>query len=80
MRTARISLFHGSNQPFEIYECDIELSNLGEVLVQVNLATICDLTYTPLLGAECPPIPCILGHEVVGQIAGLTQSTLTASP
>jgi|TARA_B100000809_G_scaffold261322_1_gene309980 alcohol dehydrogenase len=75
MRSARISLFHGSNQPFEIYECGLGPSDAGEVLVRVNLATICGSDLHTFAGRRTSPIPCILGHEAVGQVAESTNTT-----
>ena len=57
MRSARISLFHGSNQPFEIYECGLGPSDAGEVLVRVNLATICGSDLHTLRGRRKEPVP-----------------------
>lgn len=75
MRPARTSLFHGSNQPFEIYQCKIEPSDVGEVLVKVNLAAICGSDLHTFTGRRTSPIPCILGHEAVGQVAESTDVT-----
>ena len=70
MRSARISLFHGSNQPFEICEGRLCPSDVGELLVRVNLATICGSDLRTFVGRWACPIPCILG-----QVAESTEIT-----
>ena len=65
MRSVRISLFHGSNQPFENCEDGLCSPDVGELLVKGNLATICGSDLHTFVGRRACPIPCILGHEAV---------------
>ena len=52
MRSVRISLFHGSNQPFEVCEDRLCPSDLGELLVRSTLLLSVGLIYIPLLDDE----------------------------
>jgi putative phosphonate catabolism associated alcohol dehydrogenase len=40
----------------------------GEVLVQISLATICGSDLHTVDGRRSAPVPCVLGHEAVGQV------------
>jgi len=73
MRSVRISLFHGSNQPFENCEDGLCPPDVGELLVKGNLATICGSDLHTFVGRCACPMPCILGHEAVGQVADSTE-------
>ena len=73
-KSARITLFHGAAQPFEICERPIALPGANGVLVQVSLATICGSDLHTVLGRRSAPTPCVLGHEIVGVVAAPTQA------
>ena len=68
-----IALFHGAGQPFELCERNIAAPNIDEVLVRVSLATICGSDLHTFSGRRTAPVPCVLGHEAVGRIAGPTK-------
>ena len=71
MNFARVQLFHGPGQPFQmgIAPLPAEL-NHGEVLVQLLLATICGSDLHTVDGRRSAPTPCVLGHEAVGHVIG----------
>ena len=71
MNSARVQLFHGPGQPFQmgIAPLPAEL-NHGEVLVQLLLATICGSDLHTVDGRRFAPTPCVLGHEAVGLVIG----------
>ena len=71
MNFARVQLFHGPGQPFQmgIVPLPAEL-NHGEVLVQLLLATICGSDLHTVDGRRFAPTPCVLGHEAVGLVIG----------
>ncbi len=70
---ASIALFRGASQPFELCERNIAAPNIDEVLVRVSLATICGSDLHTFTGQRTAPVPCVLGHEAVGRIAGPTK-------
>jgi alcohol dehydrogenase len=72
MQKSLIALFHGHNQPFEIYEQPIVSPNADSILVQISLATICGSDLHTVLGRRAAPTPCVLGHEIVGVVAAPT--------
>jgi len=78
MNSARIQLFHGANQPFQISAASLpdELHS-GEVLVQISLATICGSDLHTTEGRRTAPTPCILGHEAVGHVLQSSREGIT---
>lgn len=69
MKTARIQLFRGPGQPFELSTAPLpETLNAGEVLVRISLATICGSDLHTTEGRRSAPTPCVLGHEAVGHV------------
>lgn len=73
-KSARITLFHGAGQPFEICERPIALPGANGVLVQVSLATICGSDLHTVSGRRSAPTPCVLGHEIAGVVAAPTHA------
>lgn len=68
-RLARIQLFHGPGQPFELRRVRLpEALGSGEVLVEITLATICGSDLHTIEGRRRAPTPCVLGHEAVGRV------------
>jgi putative phosphonate catabolism associated alcohol dehydrogenase len=66
---ARIQLFHGSGQEFQMTEVPLpDELQFGEVLVRISLATICGSDLHTLDGRRSAPTPCVLGHEAVGYV------------
>lgn len=66
---ARAVLFHGPGQPLEIAEFDVPEPRGTEVLVRVTCCTLCTSDLHTHSGRRPGPLPCVLGHEIVGQIA-----------
>lgn len=69
MNSARIQLFHGAHQPFQMGTAALpDELHPGEVLVEISLATICGSDLHTTEGRRSAPTPCILGHEAVGHV------------
>ena len=71
--TARVALFHGVGQPFEISKQPIYIPSEENVLVQVMLATICGSDLHTIAGRRSVSLPCALGHEAIGVVAAPTK-------
>ena len=69
MNSARVQLFQGAHQPFQMGAVSFpdELSP-GEVLVEISLATICGSDLHTVDGRRSAPTPCVLGHEAIGHV------------
>lgn len=67
--TAVAAVFHGAGLPFELREIPLP-SRLreGEVLVRLEVASICGSDLHTISGKRHEPIPLVLGHEGVGVI------------
>lgn len=69
MNSARVQLFQGAHQPFQMSAAPLpEVLRPGEVLVQISLATICGSDLHTTEGRRSAPTPCVLGHEAVGHV------------
>lgn len=69
MNSARVQLFQGARQPFQMSAVPLpEALQPGEVLVQISLATICGSDLHTTEGRRSAPTPCVLGHEAVGHV------------
>ena len=69
---ARIQIFDGPNQPLRLKSHALPTALApGEILVEIQLATICGSDLHTLAGHRNEPTPCILGHEAVGRIIDL---------
>lgn len=71
METAWISVFRGPGQPFEFSRMDIPEPGPGEVVVALDMATLCGSDLHTLKGRRHGPTPTILGHEGVGRVAAV---------
>ncbi|MEM7232411.1 MAG: zinc-binding dehydrogenase [Planctomycetota bacterium] len=67
MNSTRVALFRGSQVGHHIEEVPLQLEE-GEVLVQVRLTSICASDLHSYAGRRSCPTPCVLGHEIVGEI------------
>jgi putative phosphonate catabolism associated alcohol dehydrogenase len=68
-QTSPIQLFEGARRPFRAESRDLPVDLAErEVLVQIELATICGSDLHTVSGAREGPTPGILGHEAVGRV------------
>ena len=65
------AVFHGPGQPLELRQMPLEVPGLGELLVRVDLATLCGSDLHTVSGDRQTPCPTILGHEIIGRVAKL---------
>lgn len=66
---AEFQVFHGTGKPLSFVRKELAIKlNSGEALVKVVLATICGSDLHTLEGKRKEDVPCILGHEAVGEI------------
>ena len=66
---ARAAIFDSAGKPFRIEELSVPSHlNVGEVLVQITLATVCGSDLHTHAGRRQEPVPCVLGHEGVGRV------------
>ena len=80
MMTAQRQIFHGPGQPFSLERRDLDFDLApGEVLVAIDLATVCGSDLHTIEGTRSEVVPSVLGHEAVGRVvrAGAGR-TLTA--
>jgi putative phosphonate catabolism associated alcohol dehydrogenase len=67
--TARYARWNGIGRGFDVVE--VGLSDdlaAGEVVVRIDLATICGSDRHSVAGRRPSPAPCVLGHEQVGTV------------
>lgn len=68
----RAAVFDGPGRPFRLEESSAAPPLApGEVLVRVRLCTLCGSDLHTFTGRRHGPTPCVLGHEMVGEIAEL---------
>jgi putative phosphonate catabolism associated alcohol dehydrogenase len=66
---ASAQVFEGAGKPQRLQQQQFPARlNHGEVLVSIDLATICGSDLHTLAGHRKAPTPCILGHEAVGRV------------
>lgn len=65
---ATAAIFSGHGQPFRLEQFKIPSPGIGEVLVSVTCSTICGSDLHTWHGRRQEPVPCVLGHEIVGRI------------
>jgi putative phosphonate catabolism associated alcohol dehydrogenase len=66
---ATVQVFDGPGQPLRLETWPLpETLAPGEVLVRIELATICLSDLHTAMGRRVEPTPCILGHEAVGRV------------
>ncbi len=66
---ALAAVFSGHGQPFRLEEFPIPAPGHGEILVEITCSTICGSDLHTWHGRRQEPVPCVLGHEIVGRIA-----------
>lgn len=69
MSSSRAVLFHGANRPLEVAQFDVPVPCGGEVLVRVACCALCRSDLHTHAGRRPGPVPAVLGHEIVGQVA-----------
>jgi putative phosphonate catabolism associated alcohol dehydrogenase len=67
-RTARAAVYEAPNAPFIIKEYPLRPAGPREVLARVRMSTICRSDIHSYEGRRPNPVPCILGHEIIGVV------------
>jgi alcohol dehydrogenase len=67
-------VFSGAGQPLELVELPIPSLNDRDVLVRVECCTLCGSDLHTITGRRQERTPSILGHEIVGRVAGLSHA------
>lgn len=67
----RAAVFAGPGKRFHVELLSIPQLAPGEALVRVRLCTLCGSDLHTFTGRRHGPTPCVLGHEMVGEIAEL---------
>jgi len=66
--TSTAAVFHNARQPLTLESFPIPQLAPGEALVRIRCATICGSDLHTIAGRRSGPTPCILGHEMVGDL------------
>lgn len=71
------AVFHSVGTPFEL--CKVALPELqpGQTLIRITCCTICGSDLHTWSGARTGAMPTVLGHEIIGTVARLSQPTTT---
>jgi alcohol dehydrogenase len=64
-------VFHAPGEPLTLERFPIPPLSGGAVLARIRRATICSSDVHSFLGRRPSPTPCILGHEMVGEVAAV---------
>ena len=76
-----VQVFNGSRQPLCLESWPVpETLSEGQVLVSIELATICGSDLHTVTGRRSETIPCILGHEAVGRVVRADKARPSLSP
>ncbi|KIA93422.1 alcohol dehydrogenase [Pedobacter kyungheensis] len=70
MDKATLIVFNGAGKALEEIKTDIPDLNPGEILVKNLYTTICGSDLHTYCGLRQETVPTVLGHEIVGEIAG----------
>ncbi|WP_052573859.1 zinc-binding dehydrogenase [Haloferula sp. BvORR071] len=73
---ALAAVFSGHGHPFQLETFPVPAPGPGEVLVDITCSTICGSDLHTWHGRRQEPVPCILGHEIVGRIVAFGPNTL----
>lgn len=68
MKTSRVAVFHGKDQPFTLEKVPVPVLQHGELLVRNEYTTLCRSDLNTFVGKRVEKTPTILGHEIVGRI------------
>lgn len=66
---AQAAIWSGVHDRFRVATVDLPDLTDGEVLVEVELATICGSDLHTINGDRATPLPTVLGHEAIGVVA-----------
>ncbi len=67
----RVALFREVDGGFDLSEREMRPLRTGEVAVRVKLCTICGSDLHTYYGRRSAPTPCVLGHEIVGEVTAV---------
>ena len=70
-QSSRAAVFHGAGRALTLERFPIPALKDGEVLARIRCATICGSDLHSFFGRRHAPAPSVLGHEMVGEVAGL---------
>ncbi|MGC3966960.1 MAG: alcohol dehydrogenase catalytic domain-containing protein [Pirellulales bacterium] len=70
-QTARAAVFHEPGRSLELRDMPIPALAAGELLVRVRMATLCGSDLHTHCGSRATPVPTILGHEIIGDVAAI---------
>ena len=71
IQLAQAMVFDGPKRPLQQREFNLPTLRQGEILVRVNLSTLCGSDLHTFVGHRLTSCPTILGHEIVGTVAAL---------
>ncbi|MFP5021689.1 alcohol dehydrogenase catalytic domain-containing protein [Pseudonocardia phyllosphaerae] len=73
---ARYARWDGPGAPFRVVDADVPREpGPGEVLVAIDLATVCGSDLHTTRGRRSSPVPGVLGHEQVGHVVAAGEGT-----
>jgi NADPH:quinone reductase-like Zn-dependent oxidoreductase len=70
-RTARAAVYEAPNGPFVLKAYPLRDVRAREALARVTMSTICRSDIHSDEGRRPNPVPCILGHEIIGVLEAL---------
>ena len=70
-KTSRAMVFHEAGRSLELREFPLPRLAEGETLVRITCCTLCGSDVHSFEGRRSTPLPTILGHEIIGQVAQL---------
>lgn len=73
--TVTTALFHGVGNPLTLETFPIPEPEVGEILVRNVLTTLCGSDLHTVSGRRSCPVPCVLGHEIIGRIEQFGKDT-----
>lgn len=72
---ATAMVFSSVGQPFESQQIILKEIEDNEVLVRILYTTICTSDIHTFTGKRFSPCPCVLGHEIIGEIESIGKKT-----
>ncbi len=73
LKFAQVARFQGVGVGFEISMCPIPYLGADVVPIKITLAALCGSELHTFAGRRAAALPCVLGHEAVGTVAGPTE-------